>query len=133
MPDLTLEITGPEAEELAAELGALLARPLLGLDVVPQRAEPDYGALIRERDDRGADPIAVAALVISVPSAVLATADIVARLRQWARRITASRGQVTLGGRALDAVLDEPTHQAATEMGAASGSEPSERGGGASC
>ncbi|MCX4239717.1 hypothetical protein [Paraliomyxa miuraensis] len=111
MPELRLEITGPEAEEIAAELAALLAGAL-GRAVVPERAEPDYGALLREHDDRGSDPVAVATLVLTVPPAVVAMMDVVTRLRAWARTLKVSRARVTLAGKSLVEALDDALKEA---------------------
>ncbi|MBP2233291.1 hypothetical protein J2847_006628 [Azospirillum agricola] len=70
---ITITIAGPNAPALAAEVEAFLA------DVLATRAErlpPPEDQTVQ----RG-DPLAVAALVLSIPSAVAATLDLAARAR----------------------------------------------------
>ena len=77
MPDSELELClkGPDAERLAAELSDFMAAEL---GVRPRRsaaAKPPADAVMRS-----VDPVAVAGLILSIPGAVLATADLAERL-----------------------------------------------------
>jgi hypothetical protein len=91
--EVELRISGPDAEALAAELAALVddefgTRP----PVRPIRSSAPPGEVMRS-----ADPVAVAALVLAVPGALLAASDLarrmevsqkIGRLLEWARRKT---------------------------------------------
>lgn len=85
--DLKFRIEGPDAERLAVELGELVESELGG------RAERRPDAPPRDAVVRG-DPLAVAAVVLAIPGALLAGADLarrlelkekVGRLTAWAR------------------------------------------------
>ncbi|WP_372396410.1 hypothetical protein ABMY26_11505 [Azospirillum sp. HJ39] len=70
---ITITIAGPKAPALAAEVEEFLA-DALGTDA--ERLPPSQDQAIQ----RG-DPLAVAALVLAVPSAIVATLDLAARAR----------------------------------------------------
>ncbi|WP_413205736.1 hypothetical protein [Rhodospirillum sp. A1_3_36] len=68
-----LHISGPQAERLAADVVAVLEEVL---GTPPERLPRPASAGIR----RG-DPIAIAALVLAIPGAVVATLDLAARAK----------------------------------------------------
>lgn len=97
MSEVAIEIHGPQAESLAAELEALLQEEL---GETGRRVQAPMAAAGTK-----ADPVAVAALVISLPSAILATMDLakrldlvprVQRLLAWARGKAGSGTELTL-------------------------------------
>jgi hypothetical protein len=118
MQDLELVLRGPDAEEALAPLAAALA---------------DAGVTLRARPlstagtaaDKAIDPVAVAAVLVSIPSAVLAVLDVADRIAKRrrakelvaaARRLHVERrvevlavtleGPVALADMDPDAVLD---------------------------
>ena len=70
---IAIRIEGPNAQALAAEADAFLREAL--------RETPERAVMPAETTPTRADPIAVAALILSVPGAVLATLDIAQRLK----------------------------------------------------
>ena len=97
MSEVAIEIHGPQAESLAAELEALLQEEL---GETGRRVQTPTTAASTK-----ADPVAVAALVISLPGALLATMDLakrldlvprLQRLLAWARSKAGSETELTL-------------------------------------
>ena len=86
---IAIRIEGAKAQALAAEADACLREAL--------RQTPERAVVPPETTPTRADPIAVAALILSVPGAVLATLDIAQRL-QLAERL--ERFLATLRARA---------------------------------
>lgn len=89
---IQFRVTGPDAAKAASELEALL-RAELACD--PARTIDSPTAPAPDNVVRGGDPIAVTALVLAIPSALLAVSDLaqrvelVAKLRrlaQWAKQ-----------------------------------------------
>lgn len=74
MSDLRLRVEGPNAETIAAEV-AVAVEAELGTAPARTAVAPRSGE--RER----ADPVAVAALVIAIPGAVLQAMDLAERVR----------------------------------------------------
>jgi len=69
-PEIEFHVTGPDARRLADELAEIMAAEL---GTPPRRlTEGDFRSIERFRS---ADPVAVAALILLVPGAVLAAAD----------------------------------------------------------
>lgn len=69
----TIHIAGPNAEALAAELESFFVE---ALGAVPERRLPP-----EDREAKRGDPVAIAALVLAVPGAIVATLDLAARAR----------------------------------------------------
>ncbi len=72
---LRLYVDGPDAERLAGELSQVIEREF---DARPRRelpSPPGAGAA------RGGDPVALAALVLAIPGAILAAADLAQRIK----------------------------------------------------
>ena len=82
---VSIRIVGPNAEAIAAEVEPLLAEAF--------RETPTRKAMPREQAPERADPIAVAALILSVPGVILATLDLAARAR-LAERIERLREKI---------------------------------------
>lgn len=113
----TIEISGPEADAIGMELAAWW-KTEIGDELRP--AAPSQAVL--GEDQRGADPIAVAALILAVPSAIVATADLAKRIEltkkvgqfiAWVRgkRLQHSKlriAVVDLQGRAIDVATATP-------------------------
>jgi len=87
---------GPEQDQLAAELARRLTETF-GVEPAPAPHRPPA-----KRVTRGADPVAVAAMILAIPGAVAATVDLAQRarlipkLRQliaWARELRRANPQ----------------------------------------
>lgn len=74
--DIIFRIEGPDAAEAAAELSREIEKTL-GQKPGLKKADPP-----RTDDPVKVDPVAVAALVLAVPSALLAAADLVQRFKK---------------------------------------------------
>ncbi len=76
-PEIEFHVTGPDARRLADEFAELMAAEL------GTRPRPSSEGDSRPSEPvrcRGADPVAVAALILAVPGAALAAADLAQRL-----------------------------------------------------
>ncbi|MDM8539508.1 hypothetical protein QUF75_02930 [Desulfococcaceae bacterium HSG7] len=71
--NLKFNIQGPQAQTVAQELAAMIDQTF---DHSAQITKPP---LAKTTDNTKADPVAIAALVIAIPSAVLAVVDLVQR------------------------------------------------------
>ena len=103
--DLELRVEGPDAERIAAELAQVLEAEL---GTRPQRSSP--GAPPSPALTRGTDPLAVAAIVLAVPGALLAATDLAQRLELKAkidRLLAWVRGKVPEGTPNRIEVVDE--------------------------
>ena len=91
MKDLELIIDGGEAEAAARDLAVALDDPDLKLAARPLDAE----AAARPK---AVDPVAVAALVVSIPSAVLAVLDLADRIkkRRRAKALIKTAGRIRI-------------------------------------
>jgi hypothetical protein len=98
MSEFRFRVRGEQAESVAEELAGLLGDELK--QRVPVTREPSADAA---QGTRG-DPVAVATLVLSIPCAVLATVDLVERVRKaetlrklvaWARQRRSAAVEVT--------------------------------------
>lgn len=115
---IQFRVTGPDATKAAAELEALLRAELA---CEPVRTSETPATATPGNVVRGGDPLAVAALVLSIPTALLAVTDLaqrielVAKLRrlaEWAskrRSAYGTRVEVLPGeGQVLRLDEDEP-------------------------
>ena len=82
---VSIRIVGPNAEAIAAEVEPLLVEAF--------QETPTRKAMPREQAPDRADPIAVAALILSIPGVILATLDLAARAR-LAERIDRLREKI---------------------------------------
>ena len=73
---IQFQIQAHDAEVIAQKISAILAEEL--------RAQPEVSSASRPRREgsRAVDPVALAALIVSIPSAVLATLDILERMKK---------------------------------------------------
>jgi hypothetical protein len=115
---IRIRVAGPDAEAMATEAEAFLAETFA---VTPARA-----AAAPAPDAKRGDPVAIAALVLSVPSAVLATLDLAKRLEladrldRFLSRLRAHTGiaqlqidthpPLDLGAAPRDQIIDALTH-----------------------
>ncbi|MBI3269774.1 MAG: hypothetical protein HYZ53_12180 [Planctomycetes bacterium] len=83
MPDVRFQIQGEDAEAVAGELSEQI-RGLFGES--PARSSGGVSPGAAREGGKGVDPVAVAALVLSIPGAILATMDLAQRL-QAAERV----------------------------------------------
>lgn len=90
MSDLELVLNGAEAESAIAELAAALGEP--DLQLTPRRL-PNPAA---EAGQKAIDPVAVAALLLSIPGAVLAVVDLTDRIakRRRAKALIEAAGRM---------------------------------------
>ena len=77
MSGYELHFTGPEAESLANDLSAFIKAEF---GETPSRIEPPSSAGGPKPGERGVDPVAVAAVILAIPGAVLAIRDLVDRI-----------------------------------------------------
>ena len=82
---ISIRIDGPNAEAIAAEVEPLLAEAF--------QETPTRKAMPREQATDRADPIAVTALILSIPGVVLATLDLAERAK-LAERIERLREKI---------------------------------------
>lgn len=89
MQDLELILTGDDAEGAVADLAAALDEPSLSL--LPRPLEEPASA-----GHKTLDPVAVAALVLSIPATVLTVMDIADRIakRRRARALIETAGRI---------------------------------------
>ncbi len=74
--NLKFNIQGPQAQSVAQELAAMIDQTF---DHSAQITKPPFA---KTADNTKADPVAIAALVIAIPSAVLAVVDLVQRSKK---------------------------------------------------
>jgi hypothetical protein len=91
MRDLELILNGTDAEGAARDLAATLAD--VALQRVPRPLHTDAAA-----GDKAVDPVAVAALVLSIPAAALAALDVADRIakRRRARTLIETAGRIRI-------------------------------------
>jgi hypothetical protein len=76
MSELQFQIQGRNAEIIAQKVSTILAKEL---KVQPELSSPNRPI---EKDRRAVDPVALAALIVSIPSAVLAALDVLDRMKK---------------------------------------------------
>ena len=76
MSELQFQIQGRNAEMIAQKVSAILAKEF--------KVQPELSSSNRpiEKDRRTVDPVALAALIVSIPSAVLAALDVLERMKK---------------------------------------------------
>jgi len=74
--NLKFNIQGPQAQTVAQELAAMITQTF------DQSAQITESPLAKTSGNTKADPVAIAALVIAIPSAVLAVVDLVQRSKK---------------------------------------------------
>jgi hypothetical protein len=91
MRDLELILNGTDAEGAARDLAASLADT--ALERVPRPLDTDATA-----GEKSIDPVAVAALVLSIPAAALAALDVADRIakRRRARTLIETAGRIRI-------------------------------------
>jgi hypothetical protein len=115
MSNLHIRIEGEAAEDAVEELRAFLKREL--------EVEPQLTSLVptEAKGRRAADPVAIATLVLSIPSAALASADLAERVKlreklgrliAWAKRLRTERElrcriEAATGTKDLDTVSED--------------------------
>ena len=77
MGTIAFRITGPAAEAAAGELETILGQDVACFTATRSTPPPSTGA-----DHKAIDPVALGALILSIPSAVLAVVDITERIRK---------------------------------------------------
>ena len=106
MSQFNIRVSGPEAKQLATDLSRRLAEDLGG-EYLPRELEANE----RSEDTHRADPVAVAALIISIPSGILATIQLAERmelvskwraLRAWAQDRLGEGQRLELEGPGLE-------------------------------
>jgi H+/gluconate symporter-like permease len=89
--DLQLILSGPESEAAMQDLAASVADA--GITLTPRPLPPEAAA-----QHRVVDPVSVAALVVSIPAAVLAALDLADRIakRRRAKALIETAGRIRI-------------------------------------